>query len=267
MTYFGVWVKMNGVWKHLVTMNYPYSRARFNWGATSFLENYGGINTAAFRQMRTRNGWKRYEDGKWIAFTGGSFDVGTIGGTSSDYFYMATKDGLPSNINSQNSYQTVPSPGTTNPSIAKINALSYTAFYNQLTAILTVEWTIDPASCPQLGYTIKVYPVASNTPLMTKSDMQSHIRKATISLKDIVLGSYTVELQLSDVIDNKSILYKSTVTVSTTLSPTQIPTRTPSIPTISPTFKPSLQPTLSTCKYYRILNFVNIAHCEIIYNI
>jgi hypothetical protein len=44
MTYFGAWIQIDGVWKHLVTMNYPYTSARFNWGATSFLENYSGTN-------------------------------------------------------------------------------------------------------------------------------------------------------------------------------------------------------------------------------
>jgi hypothetical protein len=217
-------------------MNYPYHGARYNWGATSFLENYGGTNTGDFCQMVTRKGWKCYSDGSWDAFTSGSFDVGTIGGTSSNYFYMTTKDGFQSNVNAQNRVQTVSAPTITKPAIPVINALSSTVSYNAATAMLTVTWTIDPNSCPQIAYTINIYSTTSNINilLIISTDMQSNIRSVSIGLGNFNTGSYTAKLTLQDVLDNTSPLYTNTFVITSTVKPIQSPTSSPSKPTLSP---------------------------------
>ena len=107
-TSFGLWVFDSVNWHYLVTIDYPYKGARFNYGATSFLENYGSSDLAGLRKMSTQNGWKRSTAG-WGYFLQGSFDVGTTGGVSGNTFYMATQKGLAANINSANSNQKVSS--------------------------------------------------------------------------------------------------------------------------------------------------------------
>ena len=93
-TYFALWVYNQTNWKQLVTIDYPYPSARFNYGTTSFLENYGGTSKESLRKMRTRNGWKRYTDSGWGAFSIGHFDVGiqgVQGGTIGDSFIFEHK--------------------------------------------------------------------------------------------------------------------------------------------------------------------------------
>ena len=130
-TYFGLWVSIQGSWRQLVTIDYPYKAARFRYGATSFLENYGSSSIGSLRYMKTRNGWKRYSDKSWSPFTSGSFDVGTIGGTKNDFFYMATQSGMKPNVNSGNSVQYVPKPTSTMPDISVAQIDSAQISYDQ----------------------------------------------------------------------------------------------------------------------------------------
>ena len=107
-TSFGLWVFNSAYWDYLVTLDYPYKRARFNSETVAFMNNYGSTQLTGLRKMIIFGGWKRSTTG-WDYFQQGTFNVGTNGGALPNYgdFYVASKLGLTANINSANSVQTV----------------------------------------------------------------------------------------------------------------------------------------------------------------
>lgn len=203
-TYFGLWVFDSTNWRYLITMNYPLDKARFNYGATSFLENYAGTGLSSLRKMSTRNGWKRYTNtGAWSPFTTGYFDVGTTGGASGNTFYMATQKGLASNINAKNSAQSVPAPTTKAPVYPALVVKSFSANYNVRSQLLSVAWTIDPTAAQQFSYSIKIFQGTSTTssPTLAATDSAPQVRGMNFSMSGLPFGTYTASLQLVDFVD------------------------------------------------------------------
>ena len=271
-TSFGLWVFDSVNWHYLVTIDYPYKGARFNYGATSFLENYGSSDLAGLRKMSTQNGWKRSTAG-WGYFLQGSFDVGTTGGVSGNTFYMATQNGLAANINSANSNQKVssiffdecilifiyiffflssfqvPKAATTQPVLPSLTITSFTAQYNPQTQRVTISWTIDSSRSPQFSYSIKLY--NSNSPSTVVSSSSSsapQVRSVLLSTTSLPAGAYLATLQLVDVLDVASAL--QTTAFSTVFGPTASPSVVPSsvVPSLPPSYGSTRLPTGPTVR-------------------
>ena len=100
-TSFGLWIFNSVYWDYLVTINYPYYRARFNNGTMAFMDNYESTQLTDLRKMVTHGGWKRSTSG-WNYFHQGTFNVAATGGVSNGTFYLESKLNLPTIINSAN---------------------------------------------------------------------------------------------------------------------------------------------------------------------
>ena len=209
-TYFGLWVSIQGSWRQLVTIDYPYKAARFRYGATSFLENYGSSSIGSLRYMKTRNGWKRYSDKSWSPFTSGSFDVGTIGGTKNDFFYMATQSGMKPNVNSGNSVQYVPKPTSTMPDISVAQIDSAQISYDQDHETVSLSWVMNANTCPQFSYSIQIS-TAANVPVYTQTVIAPHIRSTSFLVESLPVGLLTVSLTVTDVLDRNSNILQGTI--------------------------------------------------------
>ena len=105
-TSFGLWIYNSIYWDYLVTLDYPYKRARFNNETMTFMENYESTHLTGLRKMVTRDGWKRSTAG-WNFFHQGTFNLGTTGGVFNEAFYLESRLDLPANINSTNEIQQV----------------------------------------------------------------------------------------------------------------------------------------------------------------
>jgi len=200
-TYYGLWVFDSVNWKYLVTIDYPYSGSRFNYGAMSFLENYAGTGLSLLRKMSTRNGWKRYSNGQWSAFTHGSFDKNSVGGVSGDTFYMASQNGLPNTITSKNTDQQVPNPSTTTPVYPSLSVTSINAVYDVSTQKVTISWVVDTTRSPQFSYSVMIYLGASTTSALTSYDSAPQIRSVVMNLQGLTMGTYKATLIVTDVFD------------------------------------------------------------------
>ncbi len=206
-TYFGLWLNdtVTGVWKQIVTFNYPMT-VRFNLGATAFLENWSGQYLNYTRHMRTHHGWKRNGDGSWTAFTRGTFDVGTTGGVIDDYFYMESGPNSVPNITADNRVQYLTAP-TPTPDIPVGQLTSASASYNRQAKTVTIAWTPDAATGPQFSYKIEIFNNAGFTgnSLITKTDIAPHIRSQAINVSSLPKNkTYYVRVRITDILDRAS---------------------------------------------------------------
>jgi len=243
-TYYGLWVFDSVNWRYLVTIDYPYSGSRFNYGAMSFLENYAGTGLSLLRKMSTRNGWKRYSNGQWSAFTKGSFDKNSVGGVSGNNFYMATQSGLPNTITT-NTVQQVPSPSTTTPVYPALSVTSFSAVYDVSTQKVTISWVVDTTRSPQFSYSVNIYLEASTTSALTSADSAPQIRSVELNLQGLAMGTYKVSLIVVDVFDVASSEQVRSFSrfPAQSVSPTRLPSAVP-VSTYNPTTrKPTSKPT------------------------
>ena len=234
-TYFSLWVYNQTNWKQLVTIDYPYPSARFNYGATSFLENYGGTTPSSLRKMRTRNGWKRYTNSVWGYFNTGYFDVGVPGvqgGAVGDYFFMTTKSGL--SASPTKSEQLVTNPTISRPVYPPARISSWTARYQDNRKSLTISWVIDSSRSPQLIYTVKLFYASNNSLAKLIQDSAAHLRNVVINIGGLGRGKYHIQLSIQDIFDQISPIVNSSffLTGNSTVFPSPVPS---SIPSLFPT--------------------------------
>ena len=189
-----------------MTFDYPMA-VRFNYRATAFLENWSGQSLNYTRQMRTRNGWKRYSAGSWGPFTQGTFDVGTTGGVMDDaYYYMETGPNSAPNITANNRIQTLNAP-TQSPEITVGQLTGASASYSKGTQKVTVAWTPNATTGPQFSYRIEIFnnPSFTGSALITSTDIAPHLRSKAISVSSLPKNkTYYVRVRMTDILDRAS---------------------------------------------------------------
>lgn len=185
--------------------DYPVGM-RFQYGAMAFLENYGGQYLNSHRKMWTRNGFKRYGNGLWRAFTTGSYDgpaTQANAGTSGTAYFMET--GPVTNTVGTSAQLTVPPSGSS--LTAPVGAVSSSfALYDPRANEVVVNWTPNPTLAPQFAYEVQVSHTSNFPPgaTITRSAVHPATRSVRLPAQSLKEGPIFTRVRIVDLLDRAS---------------------------------------------------------------
>ena len=216
LSLFGYWVydQSNGVWYHLVTMNYPVSNLKFNTKTSSFIEDWLGNGYEA-RTIHHQNGWKRKTaDDSWIPFGETYFDrvfpdppaenyiENYDGGVIDDAYFFMTSGGITNPVTNEDDVTLYLTYNTSNPDFDSGN-------FNNLSAvvdndILLIDWDVVASKAPQFSYHLYIYDNAalSGDPLISKDSIKPHLTSDSIDISALPDNQeYFVQFYITDIFD------------------------------------------------------------------
>lgn len=130
---------------------------RFEYGAMSFLENYGGAVPDQWRRMFTGGGFKRLVNGVWFPLNEADYSgpaTNANAGTLQQYFYMETGSSVTNTVGTNAHLQCLPF--GTEPTLPVGTVSSAQALLDHRDGKVWVEWQPDGASAPQFSYEIQL---------------------------------------------------------------------------------------------------------------
>ncbi len=218
-TLFGYWVydQSNGIWYHLVTMNYPVPYLKFNTKTRSFIEDWWGNGYEA-RTIHHQNGWKRKTaDHSWTSFGETYFDrvfpdpaaenyiENYDGGVIDDAYFFMTSGGDTSPVINEDDVMLYLTYNSSNPDFEP-------GFFNNLSAVVDnsnvlIDWDIVSSKAPQFSYHLKIYDNAAliGDPLISKDSIKPHLRSDSIDISALPGNQeYFVQFYITDIFDDTS---------------------------------------------------------------
>lgn len=211
-TFFGYWSqnKTTGKWTHLVTMDYPVAKVRFNSNTGTFIEDWLGTGNHS-RSALFSNGYKRSLDGSWEAFTQATFEVVHDEGheeyhdnynatSTQDYYRMTTGgDAAPKDDEVDNNAENHKKISRLYIPRTPLNEATEVSISSVTNSSLT--WVVPAGATPQLKQTVLV----NGTQVASKFDSS-----ATTITFDVVNNDDVIELQIENIL-GKVTYYTATV--------------------------------------------------------
>lgn len=217
------------------------------YSATSFLENWGGLNKTITRSADYYNVWARSTLGTWssISQAGMTVSEGTPTtakqhGLDSSGSRFVLQQGADYTFGFNNPLQLTSKSTDTSPTIAPLQLTSYTYFYNSTTPQIQINWSIANTGAPQFSYKVIATKALTGEVVASLTNVVPHTRSITLPLPTVSsVTDVDIKLVLQDVIDRTTSYTIARVALPVIASPTPSPTPTPTpTPTPSPTTYP-----------------------------
>jgi hypothetical protein len=197
-THFGMWSldQAKQIWTHHTTFDFPKPNMYFEYGANSFLENYGNSKLSTKRQAFYYNGWKR-SSGNWFAFTQANGDSANQFGVSDNKYFLQT--GVPT-ATTENPLQA--STKGNKPSVSRSVVNGFVATYRPSKNSVDLQWDIDDKNGPQFSYTAELVEKQTRRKIAQDTKVSPQARSVSLLVPNgFQPSSVQVNLVVTNIID------------------------------------------------------------------